>query len=92
MGISRKQLMDEKTTLKKTFDEIQGKLQVITKEQEAYKNNLNAVGGALQQIEKLLQVDTNNWELEKKGIDPDNGKKLEIKEKEKPKLLNEGEK
>ena len=37
MGVSKKQLMNEKTTLKKTFDEIQGKLQVIQKEQEAYK-------------------------------------------------------
>tara|TARA_Y100001937_G_scaffold85823_1_gene116078 strand:+ start:288 stop:566 length:279 start_codon:yes stop_codon:yes gene_type:complete len=92
MGVSKKQLMNEKTTLKKTFDEIQSKLQVISKEQEQYKNNLNAVGGALQQVEKLLSMNHANWELEQKGIDIDTGKKLEIKEKEKPSLLNEGEK
>ena len=92
MGVSKKQLMNEKTTLQKTFDEIKGKLEVITKEQEAYKNNLNAVGGAMQQIEKLLAMNNANWELEQKGIDSDTGKSLEIKEKEKPKLLNEGEK
>tara|TARA_B000000532_G_scaffold124799_1_gene100011 strand:+ start:24 stop:302 length:279 start_codon:yes stop_codon:yes gene_type:complete len=92
MGVSKKQLLEEKTTLKKTFDEIQSKLQVMQKEQEQYKNNLNAVGGALQQVEKLLSINHANWELEQKGIDIDTGKKLEIKEKEKPKLLNEGEK
>ena len=92
MGISTKTLQDERTTLKKTFDEIQSKLQVISKEQEQYKNNLNAVGGALQQVEKLLSMNHANWELEQKGIDIDTGKKLDIKEKEKPKLLNEGEK
>ena len=79
MGVSKKQLMNEKTTLKKTFDEIQGKLQVIQKEQEQYKNNLNAVGGALQQVEKLLSMNHANWELEQKGIDIDTGKKLDIK-------------
>ena len=79
--------MNEKTTLKKTFDEIQGKLQVIQKEQEQYKNNLNAVGGALQQVEKLLSMNHANWELEQKGIDIDTGKKLDIKEKEKPKFI-----
>ena len=31
MGVSKKQLMNEKTTLQKTFDEIKGKLEVITK-------------------------------------------------------------
>ena len=92
MGVSKKQLMNEKTTLQKTFDEIKGKLEVITKEQEAYKNNLNAVGGAMQQIEKLLAMNNANWELEQKGIDIDTGKSLNIKEKENPKLLNEGEK
>ena len=92
MGVSKKQLLEEKTTLKKTFDEIQSKLQVMQKEQEQYKNNLNAVGGALQQVEKLLSIKHANWELEQKGIDIDTGKSLNIKEKEKPKLLNEGEK
>ena len=42
MGVSKKQLMNEKTTLKKTFDEIQGKLQVIQKEQEAYNLEMQA--------------------------------------------------
>ena len=52
--------MNEKTTLKKTFDEIQSKLQVMQKEQEQYKNNLNAVSGALQQVEKLLSINHAN--------------------------------
>ena len=49
-------------------------------------------GSVFQKFEKLLSINHANWELEQKGIDIDTGKKLEIKEKEKPKLLNEGEK
>ena len=92
MGISRKVLVDERSTLKKTFDDLQSKINLIDKESTALKNNLNAVGGAIQQIEKLLAMNNANWELEQKGIDIDTGKSLNIKEKEKPKLLNEGEK
>ena len=77
MGVSKKQLLDEKTTLKKTFDEIQSKLQVMQKEQEQYKNNLNAVGGALQQVEKLLSIrPAESGNLNKEGIDIDTGKKV----------------
>ena len=51
MGISRKVLVDERSTLKKTFDDLQSKINLIDKESTALKNNLNAVGGAIQQID-----------------------------------------
>ena len=87
MGISTKTLQDERTTLKKTFDEIQSKLQMIEKETTAYRNNLNAVGGAIQEIDKLIALDQKN------GAEIAAAKgSLDITEKEKPKLLNEGEK
>ena len=87
MGISTKQLHDERTVLKKTFDELQGKLQMIEKETTAYRNNLNAVGGAIQQIDKLISLDKNfgNGEGAKQTS-------LDISEKEQPELLNEEDK
>ena len=86
MGISRKVLVDERSTLKKTFDDLQGKINLIDKESTALKNNLNAVGGAIQQIDKLLVID------DQMAPSKADGGSLNIAEKEKPKLLNEGEK
>jgi len=86
MGISRKVLVDERSTLKKTFDDLQGKINLIDKESTALRNNLNAVGGAIQQIDKLLVIDD-----QMAPSKADSGS-LNIAEKEKPKLLNEGEK
>ena len=40
MGVSNKQLQDERTALKKTFDELNLKIQTIEKESQTYKNNL----------------------------------------------------
>ena len=85
MGISRKVLVDERSTLKKTFDDLQSKINLIDKESTALKNNLNAVGGAIQQIDKLLVIDD---QMAPKA----DGGSLNIAEKEKPKLLNEAEK
>ena len=86
MGISRKVLVDERSTLKKTFDDLQGKINLIDKESTALRNNLNAVGGAIQQIDKLLVID------DQMAPSKADGGSLNIAEKEKPKLLNEGEK
>ena len=77
MGISTKTLQDERTTLKKTFDEIQSKLQMIEKETTAYRNNLNAVGGAIQQIDKLIVLAKGD-KKEKKTMPPEKEKALNI--------------
>lgn len=87
MGISTKQLHDERSVLKKTFDELQGKIAIIEKEKTAYTNNLNAVGGAIQQIDKLISLDKQAGD---EIIARQNA--LDISEKEKPELLNEGDK
>ena len=50
------------------------------------RNNLNAIHGALQQVNKMIAVDAQYYK------EPEKDSSLEIKEKEKAKLLNEGEK
>ena len=102
MGISRKVLVDERSTLKKTFDDLQSKINLIDKESTALKNNLNAVGGAIQQVDKFIKQDDNFDQLIKNGEFkmPADGpapntkasKALEIKQKEEAQLLNEGDK
>ena len=90
MGISRKVLVDERSTLKKTFDDLQSKINLIDKESTALKNNLNAVGGAIQQIDKLLHISAESG----KNLPPEEReqtKSLDISQSKKE-LLKEGEK
>ena len=90
MGVSNKQLQDERTALKKTFDELTLKIQTIEKESQTYKNNLNAVGGAMQQIDKLLHISAETG----KNLPPEEReqtKSLDISQSKKE-LLKEGEK
>ena len=90
MGVSNKQLQDERTALKKTFDELNLKIQTIEKESQTYKNNLNAVGGAIQQIDKLLHISAESG----KNLPPEEReqtKALDISQSKKE-LLKEGEK
>ena len=96
MGISSQTLIKEKNLLQKTFDDLSGKIQSFEKETQVLRNNLNAVHGALQQVNKLIASD-NNFDKQAKKI-TDNlpadlpKSELEIKEKEQAKLLNESEK
>jgi len=94
MGISTSELMKEKFVLKKTFDELNTKIQTIDKELQVMRNNLNALNGAMQVVDKFL--DTSKAQ----STDPETRKmndevikrQLEIKQKEEAKLLNEGDK
>jgi len=96
MGISSQTLIKEKNLLQKSFDDLSGKIQAFEKETQILRNNLNAVHGALQQVNKLIASDNNFDKTTKKLTDelPDDLPKdqLEIKEKEPAKLLNESEK
>lgn len=102
MGISSQTLIKEKNLLQKSFDDLNGKIQAFEKETQILRNNLNAVHGALQQVNKLIAADKNFDIIIKNGTSelPDDkpfpnskaAKALEIKEKEEAKLLNEGDK
>mgnify|MGYP002826469677 CR=1 FL=1 len=92
MGISTKQLEDEKAVLQKTFDELNLKIRTVENETQKMRNNLNAVHGAMQEIDKLIKIDMVHGNGEgKDGFTP-NEASLEIKQKEEARLLNEGEK
>jgi len=94
MGISTSELMKEKFVLKKTFDDLNTKIQTIDKELQVMRNNLNALNGAMQVVDKFLETSkAQSTDPEtQKMIDDVKKRQLEIKEKEEAKLLNEGDK
>lgn len=99
MGVSNKRLQEEKTLLQKSFDSLNQKIQTYEKETQVLRNNLNAVHGALQQIEKLMVISVEGGldmtpedraaELINQKNWPEVKRQLEIKEKEPAKLLVE---
>ena len=54
MAIELKELQDERDTLQKDFDTISGRIKQVDADLIAMKSNLNAVYGAMQQIDKLI--------------------------------------
>ena len=54
MSITLKELQDERDTLQKDFDTISGRIKQVDADLIAMKSNLNAVYGAMQQIDKLI--------------------------------------
>ncbi len=90
MGITTQTLMKERFVLQKSFNEMNSKIQSVEKEIAQMKNNLNAVHGALQQVEKMIKYDA---ELGRddgtQAKDPENKPALDIKPKEEAQLLNE---
>ena len=102
MGISTKQLEEEKAALQYTFDQLNMKIKQLEVETQNMRNNMNAVHGALQQCDKLMKIDfkSGNQAIKdelKTAVEngySDGLKKggLEIKEKEDAELLNESDK
>lgn len=98
MGVSSQTLIKEKNLLQATFKELNDKIVAHEKQVQVWRNNLNAVHGALQQVDKLIKQDDNFAKDEiLQGTLPDDtqpAKKvdLDIKQKEDAQLLNEGDK
>ena len=93
MGISVKQLEEERVVLAKTFDELNVKIKTVENETQKMRNNLNAVHGAMQQIDKLMQIDFKSGnEAIKNELAAAKAGGLEIEKKEEPQQLNEGDK
>ena len=90
MGVSTKQLQDERTVLQKTFDELNVKIKTVENETQKMRNNLNAVHGAIQEIDKLMKLDQITG-AQMRATETDNDG-LDIQQKEEAKLLNEGDK
>ena len=95
MGVTTQTLMKEKFALQKTFNELNNRIKTIEKELTGMKANLSAVHGALQQVEKLIQYDDQYGKTEPPTA-PEYGSvdkpALDIKPKEEPQQLNEGDK
>ena len=104
MGVTTQTLMKEKFALQKTFNEVNNRINTIDKELIGMKANLSAVYGAVQQVEKLIQYDDNYGNKEEdiinskeKKVPPlesgtDERPSWDIKPKEEPQKLNEGDK
>ena len=73
MAIDEKILQQERKQLKTDFDTLSSKVTQVEKDLGGMKSNLNAVYGAIQQVDKLIELD--------KGLTTETGgKKPEEKE------------
>ena len=88
MGISTQSLMKERFVLQKAFNDLNAKIQQVEKEVTSMKANLSAVHGALQQVEKLIKIDSESGRDGGTQAKPS----LDIKPKEEAQLLNEKDK
>ena len=69
MSIDKKTLLSEREILKKDFDSLTTKIAQVERDLGTMKSNLNAVFGAIQQVDKLIalegQSDTMSEEKER---------------------------
>ena len=56
MTISVEQLNEEKTILQADFDKINSQINKVTNDLAQMKANLNALNGAIQQVNKLIDI------------------------------------
>ena len=56
MTISIEQLNEEKTILQSDFDKINSQINKVTNDLAQMKANLNALNGAIQQVNKLIDI------------------------------------
>ncbi len=73
MGVSTQDLLREKYALNKSFTDLKQKIETIEKEVATMRNNLNAVNGAIQIVDKMIARDEN--------FDPKTGQ-MNVPEKE----------
>jgi len=62
MAINTDILKNEREVLKKDFDTLSARINQVEKDLGTMKSNLNAVFGAIQQVDKLLKLDTESDE------------------------------
>ena len=56
MAIEKNTLLSEREILVKDFDNLQNRIQTVEKDLGTMKSNLNAVYGAIQQVDRLLKL------------------------------------
>ena len=77
MAIDEKTLLKERTVLEKDFNTTKDRIVQVEKDLGNMKSNLNAVYGAIQQIDKLLVLVRGGKE-QKKPMPPEKEKALNI--------------
>jgi len=65
MAIEKDTLVNEREILVKDFESLQDKIKQVEKDLGTMKSNLNAVYGAIQQVDKLLKLVEGNNSLPK---------------------------
>ena len=58
MAIELKELQDERDTLQKDFDTLSARIKQVDADLITMKSNLNAIYGAIQQVDKLIAKDS----------------------------------
>ena len=81
MSINIDTLRSEREVLKKDFDNLTARIGQVEKDLGTMKSNLNAVFGAIQQVDKLIKLDTGGEEpqlLNEKQMSADKEKALNL--------------
>jgi phage shock protein A len=66
MTISIEQLIEEKALLQSDFDKMNSQINKVTNDLAQMKANLNALNGAIQQVNKLIEMVPQTKETTKK--------------------------
>ena len=66
MTISIEQLNEEKAILQSDFDKMNSQINKVTNDLAQMKANLNALNGAIQQVNKLIEMVPNKQDTSKK--------------------------
>jgi septal ring factor EnvC (AmiA/AmiB activator) len=77
MSIDEKTLLEERKVLEEDFNTTKDRIAQVEKDLNNMKNNINAVYGAIQQIDKLIVLAKGGKE-EKKPMPPEKEKALNI--------------
>ena len=68
MTISIEQLNEEKAILQADFDKINSQINKVTNDLAQMKANLNALNGAIQQVNKLIEMSNDKATKTKKSL------------------------
>ena len=77
MAIDEKTLLEERKVLEEDFNTTKDRIAQVEKDLNNMKNNINAVYGAIQQIDKLIVL-AKGGKKEKKPMPPEKEKALNI--------------
>ena len=77
MSIDEKTLLEERKVLEEDFNTTKDRIAQVEKDLNNMKNNINAIYGAIQQIDKLIVLAKGGKE-EKKPMPPEKEKALNI--------------